>query len=413
MASTSQQYTVTFELASNPIPRVIKRDIRVIDEDTGHIYMSNLDNMIADDHCPKHTIFTCDHIEDLFARLIERREYKIARTDTGILHVIFEADVDIAGFNISDRFEVECAIKTIRDEDRRIRLLEREVEQLREKLSTFDQITREVAMQKALMDFNMKWGPIPVELSQFVHQIIAAELNGTPYIFECVGPGRINNVIFRQMLAPTSNNHVPISSIEIQGIPYWFASGNPVHRFYPANYDFPWLRSVIRITQPHSKLWFNIGDIKCSRIIIMQPSGLGTYDTSALSSLKEPVHRYVNVGPLVLPTCIRSVIFCIDYLDKNRTEMVVLDKGSILRLAETTKNREVILPNIARQFVCERRIMVNARFTDTIARAIVDPTAYEISADIALELANAWKTTEKLYIPTFDEGAKWDEKLFC
>ena len=46
-------------------------------------------------------------------------------------------------------------------------------------------------------------------------------------------------------------------------------------------------------------------------------------------------------------------------------------------------------------------------------RALVDPITYEISAYIALELATAWKTTEKLHIPTFDEGVKWDKDLFC
>lgn len=408
MATISHQYKVSFEPAALPIARVIKRDIHIIDEDTGYIYLSNLDNTIVDgDTCAKHTIFTCDRIEDLFARFIERNEYKIVRIDDRILHIIFESHVDIVGHVIFDHFEVECALKTVRDEDQRIRLLEREVEQLRAQLRTMDNLACDVAMQKALMDFNMKWGPIPTELDQFARTIVAAELNGTPYIFECVGPGRINDIKFR-----TRARDPDECRMEINGVTYL---GENLFEdtccFNPCLYDFPWLRSIVRIIIPQSKTWINIASIKCSRIVIDDTWGSISSDPLVLCCANK--EGRLNVGPMNhLPKCIRDIIFCLGEPSLPRVpKLEARSKEILLRLAEAAKTRHVLLPEIARDFVRKHRIMDNADFTDTIDRAIDYPTTYEISKILAAQISAAHENTKDLVIPTFDEGAQWSENL--
>jgi hypothetical protein len=291
----------------------------------------------------------------------------IRRENDTTITVSIVTETELRGIHISDILFVECKLVEEKDETKKIRKLEAELADSRRQLVTCLALARDVAMLKMYQDTIAIFGTnsIPPMLYEFSKKVFAAELDGHPYIFECIRPDYIN--------------------------------GNEIEREFPSHRRFSpyWLRSVVCLISTAMPVWCKIDTINCRRLVIIFEDSDGADSRTMFGANSRPRPNHL----LVLNPTVKSIVFP-RWRDSDRT---FRPKTEIARacwlFSHVIDEIEIILPSDIKYCFAGGNRMINARFLDTTERALDSPTTYEADG-LKKYLAEAKESTKGLVIPS-------------
>lgn len=183
----STNYRVTCEPVRASAPaRVIKFDIHILNLEQCDEYIGAIGNDIIDDGYGKHAVFTPDRIVPAVQHLIENKQFTIVKDDDCRVLIKFCVEIPFAGQSISDSLTIACTLAQQCEDARRVRMLERELEKMRDRLMTALTLARDAAIRGMIIDTEHRFGPIPWFQYDFALKIFAAEFDGVPYIFPVI-----------------------------------------------------------------------------------------------------------------------------------------------------------------------------------------------------------------------------------